>query len=92
MNLQDFCLPARIYFYAAIIFALIGFYFGYRLRSVFISILFAGFWTWVLNKICDWGYPLIAWIILLFPFIIFLIVLLVIYFTTKKKDKKKLRV
>lgn len=33
------------------------------------------FWTWVLNIICKAGYPLISWLLVLIPFLLFFLIL-----------------
>jgi hypothetical protein len=41
-----------------------------------VEILFLVFWTWLLNFICSRGYTNVAWLILLFPFILLMLILL----------------
>lgn len=88
MKFQDLCAPAQLYFVLAVISTLVAFYYGTRLRSVFLSIVFMLFWVWLLNKLCQWGLHILAWIIVLFPFIVILIIMLVFYIYGKKEDKK----
>jgi hypothetical protein len=40
-----------------------------------IKILYVLFWTWVLSLMCGAGYKNIAWLIILFPFILFFILI-----------------
>ena len=35
----------------------------------FIKILYVLFWTWILQLICNAGYPMVSWFLLLLPFI-----------------------
>jgi len=34
-----------------------------------IKLLYVGFWTWVLNALCNAGYKTLSWVLLLLPFI-----------------------
>ena len=38
--------------------------------------LYVLFWTWILNLICGAGYKYVAWVLVLFPFILLFILLL----------------
>lgn len=38
-----------------------------------IKILYILFWTWLLNIICKSGAPIVSWVLVLFPFILFFI-------------------
>lgn len=93
MNFQDLCAPAIVNVILSVLGLISAFYNGFRLRFLFLSGLVVLFWTWLLNKLCEWGYRILAWIIVLFPFIIIGIVLLVflVFYLTgdKKKDDEK---
>ena len=41
----------------------------------FIKIMYILFWTWILNLICKDGYKGIAWLLVLFPFILLFIIM-----------------
>lgn len=40
-----------------------------------IKILYVLFWTWILNLICRAGAPGFAWLLVLFPFVLFFVLL-----------------
>ena len=44
-----------------------------------IKILYVLFWTWILNIMCGAGYKNVAWLIILFPFIIFFILIALLF-------------
>lgn len=55
-----------------------------------VKIIYVLFWTWVLNLMCKDGHSEIAWLLVLFPFVLlFLVVALVMHEqrTDKKKDR-----
>ena len=89
MNFKELCAPSKLYFVIAVLFMVISFFMGTRLYNIFFGILFTLFWSWVLTLLCKWGFSVLAWIIVLFPFLIIGIVMLVIYFTPVKKDVDK---
>jgi hypothetical protein len=40
-----------------------------------IKILYIFFWTWILNLICKGGHKGIAWLLVLFPFLLLFVIL-----------------
>lgn len=40
-----------------------------------IKIIYVIFWTWVLNLICRAGAPIISWLLVLFPIILFFVLI-----------------
>jgi len=44
----------------------------------FIKIIYLLFWTWILNLICKDGHKGIAWLLVLFPFIVILSIIVLI--------------
>ena len=43
---------------------------------ILLSIVYALFWTWILNILCDAGASYLSWFLVLLPFLLFFIVLL----------------
>lgn len=79
---KSLCLPSKVYFVLAIVsilstilapalFGKISFFMH------IIHIVYAVFWTWVLNLICKAGYKWISWVLVLAPFAL---VLLLVFF------------
>ena len=62
-----------------------------------IKALYVVFWTWVLNLMCKDGYPNIAWVMVLFPFIVMFLGMLFLkknsteFFIKKRKDRQAMR-
>jgi len=86
--MKDFsrlCTPAKIYFAIAVISALIGLFSGFRIMSVFMNLVFAFIWTYVLGWLCDKGYKSISWFLVLLPYIIIALAMLNIYNVTHEQ-------
>jgi len=98
MYIQSLCSPAKLYLgfaVIAVIFSSIG---SFSILSVLFSLLFIGFWTFIINWVCEKGYEKVAWFFVLLPFIIILIkfiislqILKTIYskISEKKEEHKK---
>ena len=72
------CIPALIYLILSV-FSLLYFITRYSFGTVALKAIFIALWTWLLNFICSKGYTVIAWIILLLPFIIIGMFMLILY-------------
>lgn len=80
---KSLCLPSKVYLILSVIAILLtmispAVFGGATVLMHIIHIVYALFWTWVLQLICRAGYKWISWILVLAPFIIaFLVALLV---------------
>lgn len=86
------CLPAIVYLTIGIISTLYTTAVNkIEYINLLFSIIFIVVWTFLLNLICSSGYTVISWILVLFPFIIFLFVLMIGLFGLSQlsKDEKK---
>jgi hypothetical protein len=62
--------------------------------AIFIlKLVYILFWTWILNLMCKDGEQTIAWLLVLFPFILLFVILgtIMVYQNDEKKDQKKRR-
>ena len=54
-------------------------YYSCDVPSVFlifvVKILYILFWTWVLNLICRDGYPIVSWVLVLLPIVLFFVLI-----------------
>jgi H+/Cl- antiporter ClcA len=58
--------------------------------AVFIvKIVYILFWTWILNLICKDGHKGIAWLLVLFPFILLFVIIALAMMYQKNNKKKK---
>jgi hypothetical protein len=53
-----------------------------------IKMMYIVFWTWILNLMCKDGYPNIAWVLVLFPFIGMFVMIAAIMFNRRNNKKK----
>jgi len=40
-----------------------------------LKMIYIIFWTWVLNVLCKTGYPIISWLLVLFPILLFFLLI-----------------
>jgi len=47
-----------------------------KITLVFVKLIYIGFWTFVLNLMCNAGYKTFAWVLVLFPILSFVLLLI----------------
>jgi hypothetical protein len=72
-NFSKLCTPAKIYFCIAVIASMIALFRGITFIAVFVKLLFAFFWSYILGWLCKKGYASISWFLVLFPYIVILL-------------------
>jgi hypothetical protein len=91
--ITDLCLPAKINLVLSFLNILWNIYSGYKVFSIFVSLLFIAFWTWVLTLLCNSGYDTLAMILVIGPFILSLMFIALGFeawaFVNKKNKKNK---
>lgn len=85
-DFSKLCTPAKIYFAIAVIASLIALYNSVSIGNVFMNLIFAFIWTFVLAWLCDKGYDKISWFLVLLPYIIMLLAMFGLYHLTKKQN------
>lgn len=86
--MKDFsklCTPAKIYFAIAVIAGIMALFGGVSIMIVFMNLVFAFIWTYVLGWLCNKGYTYISWFLVLLPYIIMILAMLGIYHVTKEQ-------
>jgi len=63
------CSPAMVYFVLACLSILAGLMGSISSKSLVAKGIYAILWTWILNLLCEKGYPTISWILVFLPFI-----------------------
>lgn len=76
--LENICTPAVVYLIISMITIMIAIYNNARIFTVLIKWIFVLLWTWVLNYICKIGYPMVSWVLVLFPYILTLLMIAVV--------------
>jgi hypothetical protein len=67
---KKLCTPARIYFAIAVIASIFALFRGISFGAVFVKMLFAFLWTYILGWLCKKGYSAISWFLVAFPYIV----------------------
>jgi hypothetical protein len=70
---KNLCTPAKIYFGIAVIASLFALFRGVSFGAVFLNIIFAFVWTYILGWLCKKGYSYISWFLVLLPYIVILL-------------------
>ena len=86
--MKDFsklCTPAKIYFAIAVIAAIVGLFSGVSVMMVFMKLVFAFIWTYVLGWLCKKGFTSISWFLVLLPYILIFLAMLNIYHVTHEQ-------
>jgi hypothetical protein len=84
---SDLCIPAKIYFAIAVIATSIALLSGVSFALVFMKLVFAFIWTFVLGWLCDKGFPSISWGLVLLPYIIILLAMFKIYNVSEEQKQ-----
>lgn len=72
-DFSKLCTPAKVYFAIAVIACIIALFNNVSIFGVFIKLVFAFIWTYVLAWLCDKGYKTLSWFLVLLPYIILLL-------------------
>jgi hypothetical protein len=72
MDIKKLCTPALVYFVISIITLFFAILKNFQLSSLIIKLIFVGAWTWFLNFLCNKGYKVISWFLVLLPFLMML--------------------
>jgi Na+/H+ antiporter NhaB len=79
------CTPAKIYFAIAVVASVFALFRGITFGVVFMKMVFAFIWTYILAWLCSKGYSSISWFLVLFPYIVILLALLRIAYIYQHK-------
>lgn len=71
-DFKALCTPAKIYFFLAVLSAIIMLLNRVHIITVFIKLVFALIWTMILGWLCKEGFKALSWFIVLLPFVIML--------------------
>jgi hypothetical protein len=72
-DFSQLCTPSKIYFVIAVIACVIALFSGMGIVSVFVKLVFAFIWTFILNWLCNKGYKSLSWFLVLLPYVIILL-------------------
>ena len=72
-DFSKLCTPAKLYFAIAVIACIIALFSGIGIVSVFVKLVFAFIWTYILSWLCGKGYQSVSWFLVLLPYIVILL-------------------
>jgi hypothetical protein len=72
-DFKSLCTPAKIYFAIAIVSFIIALFNHMSILAVFINLMFAFLWTYVLGWLCEKGYKSVSWFLVLLPYVVILL-------------------
>ena len=75
-TLNALCTPAKIYLAIAIVASVVALFRGISFGAVFVKLLFAFFWTYVLGWFCKKGMSYLSWFLVLLPYFVILLAVL----------------
>jgi hypothetical protein len=81
------CTPAKIYFAIAVIASIVMLFKGVSFLTVFVKLVFAFIWTFVLGWLCKKGFSSLSWFLVLLPYIILVLAMFRIYHVSE--DQKQ---
>jgi len=72
-DFSKLCTPAKLYFAIAVISSLIALFNKLSLIAVFMKLVFAFIWTYILSFLCKKGYESLSWFLVLLPYVVILL-------------------
>ena len=82
---SELCTPAKIYFAIAVIASIIALFNGVHLMAVFMKLVFAFVWTYLLGMLCRKGLKTLAWFLVALPYIIIALAMFGLYQVTHEQ-------
>ena len=80
------CTPAKVYFAIAVIASVFALFNGIGLMAVFMKLVFAFVWTFLLGMLCRKGLKTLAWFLVALPYIIMLLAMFGIYHAVHERQ------
>jgi hypothetical protein len=75
-DFSKLCTPAKIYFVIAVIACIIALFKGMGIVVVFMKLVFAFIWTYILSWLCNEGYKSLSWFLVLLPYAFMFLVMI----------------
>ena len=75
---ESLCTPAKIYLIIAVFACVVSLYNKVMFVPVFMKLLFALLWTYILGWLCKKGFTNVSWFLVLFPYVVILLAALCI--------------
>uniref|UniRef100_A0A6C0EQ05 Uncharacterized protein n=1 Tax=viral metagenome TaxID=1070528 RepID=A0A6C0EQ05_9ZZZZ len=85
------CTPSKIYFVLAVLACVVALFNHVTILAVFVKLIFAFIWTFILDWLCKKGFEGVSWFFVLLPFIMILLVFLGVIHMKKNQQKESLK-
>jgi hypothetical protein len=89
-ELRKLCTPARIYIIISVIASIIAVFNSVPILAVFIKLIFALIWTFILNWLCKKGFTTVSWVLVILPYFTLILATLRIIYLQKQANMMKL--
>lgn len=86
-DFSKLCTPAKIYFAIAVIASVFALFYGVSIMAIFLKLLFAFIWTFILSWLCNKGFKSLSWVLVLLPYIIITLAAFSIFNLTNVQKK-----
>jgi hypothetical protein len=78
-DFSKLCTPAKIYFALAVLGSILALFSGVKIVAVFVKLVFALIWTYILGWLCKKGFKTLSWFLVLLPYIFIALAMFGIY-------------
>ena len=65
------CTPAAVYFLFSFVTIVFNFLTSFHFLIFIVNLFFTILWSWGLNFLCNTGFEIVSWILVVFPFFIY---------------------
>jgi hypothetical protein len=69
MDFSKLCTPAFIYFIVSFVYLVINSLMNFNIMNIIIKMFFIILWSLLLNFLCNKGFTVISWVIIVLPFL-----------------------
>ena len=90
-DFKSLCTPAKIYFAIAIFSCIFALFRKMSILAVFIKLIFAFLWTYVLGWLCEKGYKSVSWFLVLLPYVVILLAMMGVMSIASQRSVMQMR-
>lgn len=90
-DFKSLCTPAKIYFAIAVVSFIFALFRKMSILAVFINLMFAFLWTYVLGWLCEKGYKSVSWFLVLLPYVVILLAMMGVMSISSERSVMQMR-
>lgn len=90
-DFKSLCTPAKIYFAIAVVSFIFALFRKMSILAVFINLMFAFLWTYVLGWLCEKGYKSVSWFLVLLPYVVILLAMMGVMSMASERSVMQMR-